>query len=123
MAKATKKQTEVLNRIDLNEDFSDVDGDLTNEFALTDAEGDEDKHFVWVHNDPEAIREYRDHVLKYEPVTVNGAVPTRRDHVLYACDRARFEKRQRYEKVRDLKERALLTKAAQKTLKPYELGA
>jgi hypothetical protein len=122
MARAKKPAIEVLDRIDLHEDFSDVDGDLTNEFALRPDEADSDKHFVWVHNDPEAVREYRDHVLHYEPVTVKGEIPTRRDHVLMACDEGRWRKRQRYEKVRDLKERAALTREAQKSLQPYQIG-
>lgn len=118
-----KQAVETLNRIDLTEDFSDVDGDLTNEFALRPGEDDSDKHFVWVHNDPATLDEYRNHVLRYEPATDKGGkIPTRRDHVLYQCDKGKFLKRERYKKVRDLKERAQLSRDAQKTLQPYEIG-
>lgn len=115
---------ETLDRIDLNEDFSDVDGDLTYEFALRAGEDDSDKHFVWVHDDPDATREYRDSVLRYEPVTnAKGEVATRRDHILFACDMGRFKKRQRYEKVQDIKQRKAMSREAQRTLQPYQIGA
>ena len=124
MPRPKKPAVETLERIDLNEDFSDVDGDLTFEFALRDDEDDSDKHFVWVHNDPSSIDEYRHHVLKYEPIATKGGVTaTRRDHVLMACDKGRFLKRERFKKVKDLKERAALSRAAQKTLQPYQIGA
>ena len=123
MPRAKKQAVETLERIDLNEDFSDVDGDLTYEFALKPGEEDSDRHMVWIHNDPETIREYRDHVLHYEPVAGKGGeVLTRRDHVLYSCDEAKFRKRERFKKVQDIKTRAQLSRAAQKTLQPYQIG-
>lgn len=110
--------TQVLERIDPDEDFSDVDGDLGNEFALTGA--DPDKHYVFVHNDRDSIGTYKSHVLRYEPVYAQddsvrpladagleeGQTITVRDHVLMACPRALFEKRQRFERKRNAAERA-----------------
>jgi hypothetical protein len=120
MAKATQKATEVLKRhdLDLNEDFSDVDGDLTNEFQLRGDEKSSERHEVWIHNDPETIREYRDSVLGYEPVVdATGATMTRRDHVLYSCDQEKFLKKERFNKITYLKDMAKFNKKAQRDLR------
>ena len=110
--KASATKTQVIERFDPDEDFSDVDGDLTNEFALDEDSQDPGRHYVWVRNDVESIGDYKGHVLKYklEHYTKDGVVPrmraeakddemiTRRDHVLMSCDRALFEKRERFER-------------------------
>lgn len=121
--KASAK-TETLERFDPKEDFSDVDGDLNNEFALTEEEHNSDRRALWVHNNADAIREYRTGVLKYQPVhDAEGNIITRRDHILMDCDRALFNKRDRYERLENLKQRALMSKQGQKDLKVYEQGA
>lgn len=123
MPRQKKPAVETLDRIDLNEDFSDVDGDLTYEFALRSGEEDSDRHVVWVHNDPDSIRDYRDHVLRYEPVTdAKGVVMQRRDHVLMGCDKGKFMKRERFKKVQDIKARMAMSRELQKTLTPYQIG-
>lgn len=125
MAKAKPKApAEVLERIDPDEDFSDVDGDLNNEFMLSESQQNSDRHRVWVHNNVDTIREYRDGVLHYAPVhDAEGVVVTRRDHVLMDCDQALFLKRDRFERLKNLKERATLSREAQKALRVYQQGA
>lgn len=136
MAKATSKKapTEALERFDPDEDFSDVDGDVNNEFLLSPESIDPDKHCVWVHNDPDTIRQYREGVLHYEPVHAgaatekaaraageqDGEIITRRDHVLMACDESRFRKRERFERMQNAKDRKAMGMKAQKTVQVYE---
>lgn len=113
--------TEVLERIDPeeDEDFSDVDGDLNNEFALSNQ--DPDKHYVWVHNDRESIGQYKSDVLHYDLVHATeggaqarsggfgeGELVTARDHVLMACSKARFDKKQRFDRTKNVTERKAL---------------
>lgn len=112
--------TEVLERIDPDEDFSDVDGDLSNEFSLKDP--DPNKHYVFVHDDRDSIGTYKSNVLKYEVVYAqnddvrpladggyaDGEAVRARDHILMSCDRARFEKRGRFERQQNSKERKKL---------------
>lgn len=108
----------VVERFDPDEDFSDVDGDLINEFALVndkDVDGRPDAyHYVWAHNSPDDIARFRGSQLGYELVRhtgdkdevaprmskgfKDGDVYTRHDHVLMRCDRKLWEKRQRYER-------------------------
>lgn len=114
MARATGKvgqpsQVETLQRIDPDEDFSDVDGDPRTEFALTNE--DPDRQYIWAHNDPDDIGRLKGGVLGYkveyaEDGGVNakmhagytpGEVITKRDHVLMSCDRALWEKKERFE--------------------------
>ena len=123
--KSAPPAVEALPRIDPDdEDFSDVDGDLNNEFALHDA--DSDRHYVWVHNDPTSIGEYRGSVLKYvaeskaedgvhhggDPGFVNGESITQKDHVLMSCSKALWEKRLRWERMQDHQQRAVYFKKA-----------
>ncbi len=112
--KRTKQGTQalapvVLERIDLDEDYSDVSGDPGGEFSL---EGEDlGRHYVFAHNSPEDISTFKRDVCGYqiEYATETGVSPrgarglievgtaiTVRDHVLMSCDRAKWEKRQRY---------------------------
>lgn len=100
---------QVLERIDLDEDFSDVSGDPGGEFAL---EGEDlGRHYVFAHNSPEDIATFKRDVCGYQieyasatgvsprgarGLIEDGAAITVRDHVLMSCDRAKWEKRQRY---------------------------
>lgn len=110
-------------RIDLNEDFSDVDGDPNAEFALVDGEGntlgpegDSTYCYLWAKNDGDgttgipaflaAIPPYE--VVKYDKGVTPAPRGTEgfltpgenivvRDQVLMRCSRALKEKRRRYE--------------------------
>jgi hypothetical protein len=123
-AKAPAPKTETVERIDPDEDFSDVDGDLRAEFALSDEAPD--RHYVWVHNKPETVGEYKGNLLGYkvEHAEADGVHPTmlyetqpgeaitRRDHVLMSCDRARFEKRERFERMKNKEMRTAFIRKA-----------
>ncbi len=123
--KASSPAVETLPRFDPDdEDFSDVDGDLNNEFQLHDA--DPDRQYVWVHNDPSSLGEYKGSVLKYQtesiadegvrhgadPGLVKGEAIMQKDHVLMSCSRALWEKRQRWERLQDRQQRAVFFKKA-----------
>lgn len=125
MPRKSAPATETLPRFDPDdEDFSDVDGDLNNEFQLV--EPDSDRHYVWVHNDPTSLGEYKGSVLKYQteslaeggvrhgadPGLVKGETITQKDHVLMSCSRQLWEKRQRWERMQDRQQRALFFKKA-----------
>lgn len=140
MAKAKQQSkvtaTEALERFDPSEeeDFSDVDGDVNNEFTLAPESVDPDRHDVWVHNDPDTIRQYREGVLKYEPVHIGaagqrcaradgeqeGEILTRRDHILMSCDEGRFRKRERFERFQNAKDRKAMGMKAQKSVSVYQ---
>jgi hypothetical protein len=111
MAKAqAQAKTETLNRIDPDEDFSDVDGDPRTEFALDESTLDPDKHYHWAHNDPDDIGQYTGGQLGYrvEHLEDGGVRPkmgygikpgeaiVKRDHVLISCDKALWDKRERF---------------------------
>jgi hypothetical protein len=116
---------ETLERVDLDEDFSDVDGDLSNQFALKDPSPD--RKYVWVHNDPQSIGLYKGDVRHYEVVygqhdtarsvadagIKDGEAVTMMDHVLMSCDRARADKRERFERLTNSNERKKLFRNAQ----------
>lgn len=98
-----------LNRVDPDEDFSDVDGDLRGEFALDNE--DPQRHYHWAHNDPNDVGAYKGGLLKYRvehyhadgvmarmhAEHVEGEAITKRDHVLVSCDKAMWQKRNRFE--------------------------
>jgi hypothetical protein len=98
-----------LNRVDPDEDFSDVDGDPRNDFALTNEE--DDRNYVWVRNNPDDIGEYKGGIVPYriEYGADDGVMPrmaaeqpkgeaiTKRGHVLMSCDKALWQKRNRYQ--------------------------
>lgn len=133
-------KSKVVERIDPDEDFSDVIGDDITRFALENERSD--RHYVWPHNDNDDISKFQAHVLNYMLETYAGdddehALRPRgmkgllkkgdtiaiADHVLMSCDRAKWEKRQRYEasltrnnnkaKVRQLQEDLVLPTSAQ----------
>jgi len=116
---------EVRERIDLDEDFSDVSGDPNSEFALYSPdgekigpEGDSTYCYLWAKNDGDgttgipaflaAIPPYE--VVKYdaketprprgtEAFLAEGENVVVRDQVLMRCSRVLKEKRRRYEAV------------------------
>ena len=101
----------VIQRFDPDEDYSDVDADPRNLFALNEDSMDPDRHYHWAHNSPTDIGEYKGGPVGYDiehyrqdGVRVQmmqeggeGETVTRKDHVLMSCDRAKWEKRQRFE--------------------------
>jgi hypothetical protein len=101
-------------RVDPDEDFSDVDGDPKNEFSIENE--DPQRHYHWAHNNPNDIGQYKGGILKYRvehyeeggvfarmnsEQTLGEAI-TKRDHVLVSCDKALWQKRNRYERVQTL---------------------
>jgi hypothetical protein len=100
---------QVRKRIDLDEDYSDVSGDPGSEFSLDNE--DPSRHYVFAHNSPEDIGAFQRDVCGYqaEVLEPGGVCPKGskdlikvgetiavRDHVLMSCDKAKWEKRQRY---------------------------
>ena len=120
---STSIAPQVMDRIDLDEDFSDVSGDPNSEFALLSPdgkaigpEGDSTYCYLWVKNDGDgttgipafvaAIPPYE--VVKYAPketptprgmasLLTEGENIVVRDQVLMRCSRALKEKRRRFE--------------------------
>lgn len=103
-----------LNRIDPDEDFSDVEGDPTNEFGLLNEESD--RHYHWARNTPDDLGYYKGGIIPYrvEHASADGVSPRmsseftegeaiqKRDLVLMSCDKAKWQKRNRYERVQTL---------------------
>ncbi len=102
-------KTEILTRIDPDEDFSDVDGDIRNEFELVDQ--DPTRVYHWAHSSEADIGQYTGGIVGYKVERSaaggvglrqrgvelkDGEVITKRDHVLLSCDKALFDKRQRF---------------------------
>ncbi len=100
---------EVRPRIDLEEDFSDVSGDPGSEFSLD--QEDSGRHYVFVHNDADDIAQFKRDVCGYElerlradgpcpkgmrGILTEGEAIVVRDHILMSCDKAKWEKRQRF---------------------------
>ncbi len=110
-------------RIDLDEDFSDVSGDPNSGFMLVDAEGrvvppegDATRHYIFAHNSADqtsGVTRFKNEKPGYEIVYFekDGVRPAGAeaflkegdqivvsDHVLMSCDRALHEKRGRYER-------------------------
>lgn len=128
----------VVDRIDPDEDFSDVDGDFRSEFAITEEESKHpDRKMIWVHNDPDSIAEYkmgiggvgslacrleRRNGEQDDPDTKAGKgqtevgdVITRRDHILMSCDKQLWLKRARLERKQAHENNARLARARQGT--------
>jgi hypothetical protein len=103
-------KSQVIPRIDPDEDFSDVDGDIRTEFALDESTVDPGRHYQWAHKSPDDIGSFVGGPLQYrvEHVADGGVKPkmgyglkvgdaiTKRDHVLISCDKGMWDKRERY---------------------------
>lgn len=117
-----------LNRIDPDEDFSDVDGDPQNEFALVNE--DPDRYAVWVRNHPDDIGEYKGGIVPFrvEYAEKDGVGPKmsseqtlgeaiqKRGHVLMTCDRGLWQKRNRYALAQTRKTNEMMFKRRQRDL-------
>lgn len=105
--------TQTLERIDPDEDFSDVSGDPGVGFEVLN--GDPTRKYAWAHHTREGVADFIGGVVPYEMEYVSdaddavklksgmyglkvGEPLTSRDMVLMSCDRAKWEKRQRYER-------------------------
>lgn len=135
---ATKKQrynqveevlgVKFLSRVDPDEDFSDVDGDLRGEFALDNEQPD--RHYHWAHNDPNDIGAYKGGQLGYRveyyvedgvmarmhAEHTKGEAITKRDHVLVSCDKAMWQKRNRFEHMQTRQNNARMFKRRQRDI-------
>lgn len=109
----------VVERIDLDEDFSDVSGDPGNEFTLCDGdgktippEGDDTYHYIFADKNDSQFGPsfFKRQVPGYEVVYAEkggltirglefkeGETIESRDQVLLRCNRAKWEKLQRYQ--------------------------
>ena len=117
-----------ISRVDPDEDFSDVDGDLRNEFALENE--DPTRHYHWAHNDPSDIGEYKGGILGYrvEYATKDGVMArmhaehnidepiTKRDHVLVSCSKEMWQKRNRFEHMQTRKTNERMFKRKQRDI-------
>jgi hypothetical protein len=124
-----------LSRIDPDEDFSDVDGDPSNEFALVNE--DPERYSVWVRNHPDDIGEYKGGVVPFrvEYATDGGVGPrmsaeqpkdeaiTKRGHVLMTCDKALWQKRNRFQLAKTREVNDLMFKRKQRDLDLRRPGA
>lgn len=123
----------VMERIDPDENFDDVQGDSDYRFALENPRPD--RHYIWPHKGAEDIQKFQAHVLRYqlefyEGDDVEGALNVKggagllkkgdhiavADHVLMSCDKALWEKRQRYEESLTRKTNRRLSDAQQRPL-------
>lgn len=129
MAKVLRRR--VVERLDpQEEDFSDVDGDLRNEFALVHE--DPSRQYVWAHNSADDIGSFKGGIVPYRleraeegekslGVLMGGAeyapgeVITKRGHVLMSCDKKLWEKRQRFERLKGQKAASAFIRSRQKT--------
>jgi len=126
---------ETLSRIDPDEDFSEVDGDPRNDYALDGEESD--RHYVWVRNHADDIGEYKSWYVPYrvEYATKDGVTPkasaeltqdeqiTKRGHVLMSCDKALWQKRNRFDHAQTTKTNELMFKRKQRDLDLRRPGA
>jgi hypothetical protein len=124
-----------LNRIDPDEDFSDVDGDPRNDFALVNE--DPDRNYTWVRNHPDDIGEYKGgivgHRIEYRAkdgvdLRMSGEQSAdeaiqKRGHVLMSCDRALWQKRNRYQLNETRKHNEMMFKRRQRDLDLRRPGA
>jgi len=115
-----------LNRIDPDEDFSDVDGDPRSDFALENEESD--REYVYVRNHPDDIGEYKGGVLPYRVeyaskdgvrLRMNAEQPQgeaiqKKGHVLMSCDKALWQKRNRLQLAQTRKTNDLMFKRKQR---------
>ena len=104
-------------RIDPDEDFSDVDGDPANEFALENEETA--RHYHWAHKSDDDIGKYVGGTVPYrierhgEAVSARmsaelgendkGAPITKRDLILVSCDKGLWQKQNRARHVEQTK--------------------
>lgn len=126
---------ETLNRIDPDEDFSDVDGDPRNDFALLNE--DPDRQYIWVRNHADDIGEYKGGIVPHriehahkDGVTVKMSadqpideVITKRGHILMSCDKQLWQKRNRYALAETRKTNDLMFKRRQRDLDLRRPGA
>jgi hypothetical protein len=114
-----KVARELVEIAEPEEDFSDVSGNPNAEFALENQ--DPGRKYCWVHNSRESRLEIQAQTVGWRPVKYTGDAlhdpesgmyavrpvgadgmyqvgeeVVKRDHVLYDCDRSRWEKRRRY---------------------------
>lgn len=126
---------ETLKRIDPEEDFSDVDGDPRTNYALENEEGD--RHYAWVRNQPDDVGEYKGGIVGYrvEYYEDGGVQPRmaseltkgepiqKQGHVLMSCDKALWQKRNRYELAKTREHNEQMFKRRQKDLDLRRPGA
>lgn len=125
---------ETLKRIDPDEDFSDVDGDPRNDFAIDNEESD--RHYMWVRNHPDDIGEYKGGVVGYRVEYFDDSVRPRmpgeltkgepilkRGHVLMSCDKALWQKRNRYQLAKTREHNEMMFKRRQRDLDLRRPGA
>jgi hypothetical protein len=99
-----------LNRVDPDEDFSDVDGDLRGEFALDNEQPD--RHYHWAHNDPNDIGAYKGGLLKYRVEYYEEGNVMARMH----AEHAMWQKRNRFEHIQTRKTNDRMFKKKQRDL-------
>jgi hypothetical protein len=119
-----------LDRIDPDEDFSDVDGDPSNEFALDNEESD--RHYHWAHRSDDDIGKYLGGSVPYRVERHGDAVSARmraefkegdkgepivkRDLVLVSCDKGLWQKQNRSRYVAQQKLNAQMFRRRQRDL-------
>jgi hypothetical protein len=118
-----------LRRIDPDEDFSDVDGDPRNDFALVNE--DPDREYCYVRNHPDDVGEYKGGIVPYrieyaskdgvaQKMAVEGLKDgepiTKRGHVLMSCDKALWQKRNRFALSETRKRNDMMFKRRQRDL-------
>jgi len=114
-----------LMRIDPDEDFSDVDGDPKTDFALSNT--DPNRKYHWASQSD--IGNYKSGQLGYkiEHYEEGGVFATlndeqrlgerieKKDLILVSCDKAKWQKRNRYEHVQTLQTNEAMIKKLQRT--------
>lgn len=114
-----------LSRIDPDEDFSDVDGDPRNEFALNNEEPDRHYHYA----SQEDIASYKGGVVPYRIEHASkdgvstlmgvgdykeGEAIVKKGLILVSCDKAKWQKRNRFEYVKTLKTNEAMVRRRQR---------
>lgn len=126
---------ETLKRIDPDEDFSDVDGDPRNDFAIDNEEAD--RQYMWVRNHPDDVGEYKGGTVPYrlEYFHEDGVRPRmageltkdeaimKRGHVLMSCDKGLWQKRNRYQLAKTREHNDMMFKRRQRDLDLRRPGA
>lgn len=126
---------ETLKRIDPDEDFSDVDGDPRNDFAIDNEEAD--RQYIWVRNHPDDIGEYKGGIVPHrvEYAATDGVRPRmaseitmgeaiqKRGHVLMSCDKALWQKRNRFQLAKTREHNEMMFKRKQRDLDLRRPGA
>lgn len=119
-----------ISRIDPDEDFSDVDGDPTSEFALDNEESDRNYH--WAHNSDDDMGKYIGGQVPYRIERYGDAVSARmqaeykpgdkgepirkRDLTLLSCDKGLWQKQNRARYVDQIKLNAQMFKKRQRPM-------